>query len=167
MNKTLKNPNFYYIVIPVLAALWALMAGLGFYPKSVQVWDDSKEEYNKSKTLIEKLIALQPKRLEYQVDESQQSDKFDFTRTINDFAEVFSISLSNYNLNVRLETKRAGRRVQSASMSIKTIDIENLAQFLSGLLLRWPDLKCEMLSLEKLKNSKNAWKAEMSLTYYY
>ena len=35
------------------------------------------------------------------------------------------------------------------------------------MLLRWPELKCEVLSFEKVKNTKNNWKVNMSLTYYY
>jgi len=105
--------------------------------------------------------------LAYKVDEKAKPEEFDFTKTINDFARIFSISDSDYNLIVRGQTKRAGRQTRSATIVIKTIDIEKLAQFLSAMLLRWPELKCEVLSFEKVKNTKNNWKVNMSLTYYY
>ena len=103
----------------------------------------------------------------YEVDAKAKPEDFDFTKTINEFARIFSISDSNYNLTVRSRTKRAGRQTRSATIVIKTIDIEKLAQFLSALLLRWPELKCEVLSFEKIKNTKNSWKVNLSLTYYY
>jgi hypothetical protein len=86
---------------------------------------------------------------------------------INEFASLFSIRTSDFTINTRGETRRAGKRAQSAVLSIKTIDIERMAKFLSTLLIRWPDLQCEILSLDKLPQGKNNWKVDMTLTYYY
>jgi len=167
MKQALKNPNVYYLIVPIAAAMWALVAGAVFYPRSVQAWQDTKAEALDSEKLVDQLVTLQPKRLAYKVDENADEEEFDFSRTVNQFASVFKISPSDYNLTVRSESRRSNRRAQSASMSIKKIDIEKLAQFLSALLLRWPDLKCEVLSFEKIKNTKNEWSATLSLTYYY
>jgi len=167
MMQMLKNPAFYYILLPVLAGLWLLTAGFIFYPRSVAAWEDSRKEYESSREWIEKLVILQPKRLAFQVDPSAKSEEFDFTRTIYEFAQVFSISPNNYTSNVRGLVKRAGRPSRSAAITIKSIDIERLAQFLSAMLLRWPELNCEVLSLEKNKAGKNDWKVELTLTYYY
>jgi hypothetical protein len=163
----LKNPTFYYIGVPIAAALWAVLAGAVSYPRAMQAWQDTRTEAVQAEKLIDQLVTLQPKRLAYKVDENAAGEAFDFSKTINEFAGVFGISPSAYNLTVRGETRKANRRAQSASMSIKTIDIETLAQFLSALLLRWPDMKCEVLSFEKIKNTKNDWTATLSLTYYY
>ena len=165
MKIDLKNPNVYYIAVPVLAGLWAILAGFVFYPSSIDAWDRSQSDFKTVEKQIKQLVTLQPKRLDYEVDEKADPEEFDFTKTINEFARVFSIS--DYNLTERGRTKRAGRQTRSATIVIKTIDIEKLAQFLSALLLRWPELKCEVLSFEKVKNTKNNWKVNMSLTYYY
>ncbi|MHC4854870.1 MAG: hypothetical protein ACYS72_00510 [Planctomycetota bacterium] len=163
----LKDPNVYYILVPVLAAMWAVMAGLVLYPKSVKAWDESEAEYTKAQTMMDQLVTLQPERLAYKVDENAKSQDFDFTKTINEFAGALSIPPSNYNLTVRSEANRGGRKTRSASISIKAIDIEKLAQFLSALLLRWPDLRCDTLSFSKIKDAKNNWQADISLTYFY
>ena len=162
-----KNPTVYYIAVPVIAGLWAILAGFVFYPASIEAWEESRSDFESVEKQIKQLIALQPKRLDYKVDQKAKPEEFDFTKTINDFARVFSISDSNYNLTVRGQTKRAGRETRSATIVIKTIDIEKLAQFLSAMLLRWPELKCEVLSVEKVKKTKNNWKVNMSMTYYY
>lgn len=167
MKIDFKNPNFYYIAVPVIAGLWAALAGLVFYPSSMEAWENGQKDYESAEKQIEQLVILQPKRLSYKVDEKAEPEEFDFTKTINDFARIFSISDSNYNLTVRGQTKRAGRQTRSATIVIKTIDIEKLAQFLSAMLLRWPELKCENLGFEKIKNSKNSWKVDMKLVYYY
>ena len=162
-----KNPTVYYIAVPVIAGLWAILAGFVSYPASIEAWEQSRSDFESVEKQIKQLIALQPKRLDYKVDQKAKPEEFDFTKTINDFARVFSISDSNYNLTVRGQTKRAGRETRSATIVIKTIDIEKLAQFLSAMLLRWPELKCEVLSVEKVKKTKNNWKVNMSMTYYY
>lgn len=167
MKEALKNPNVYYVLIPVAAALWAVVAGAVFYPQSIEAWQDAKGQTIEAEKLIDRLVTLQPKRLAYKVDENATEEEFDFSKTINQFAAVFKIPPSQYNLTVRGETRKAKRRAQSASMSIKTVDIETLSQFLSALLLRWPDMKCEVLSFDKIKNTKNQWSATLSLTYYY
>ena len=162
-----KNPTVYYIAVPVTAGLWAILAGFVFYPASIEAWEKSRSDFESVEKQIKQLVALQPKRLDYKVDQKAKPEEFDFTKTINDFARVFSISDSNYNLTVRGQTKRAGRETRSATIVIKSIDIEKIAQFLSAMLLRWPDLKCEVLSVEKVKKTKNNWKVNMSMTYYY
>lgn len=167
MKIDFKDPNMYYILVPVLAGIWAIAAGLVFYPKSVKAWEESEAQYTKAQDVIDQLVTLQPERLAYKVDASAASEDFDFTKTINEFASALSIPPSNYNLTVRSEANRAGRKTRSASVSIKTIDIEKLSQFLSALLLRWPDLKCDTLSFSKIKDAKNNWQADISLTYFY
>ena len=143
-----KNPNLYYIAVPVLAGLWAILAGFVFYPSSIKAWEKSQTDFESLEKQITQLIALQPKRLEYKVDEKAEPEDFDFTKTVNDFARVFSISDTNYKLTVRGSTKRAGRQTRSASIVIKNIDTEKIAQFLSALLLRWPELRCEVINFE-------------------
>lgn len=167
MKQYLKNPNFYYIAVPVLFGVWAILAAFVFYPASAQAWEDEKSEFETTKEWIEKLVALQPKRLAYKVDDKAKSGDFDFTVAIDEFAQVFRIPPSNYKLNVRGQVKKAKRLTRSANVDIKNIDVQTLAQFLSGLLLRWPDLKCEVISLQRTKNAKNTWKATLRLTYYY
>ena len=157
----------YYILVPVIAVLWAITAGLVLYPKSLKNWEENKAEYAKAQELMDELVALQPERLNYKMDVNAPSEEFDFTKTVSEFAGKFSILPSDYNLTVRSEVSRAGRKTRSATMSIKAIDIEKMTQFLSALLLRWPDLQCDRMSIDKVKNSKNSWQVELALTYYY
>lgn len=166
MKDMLKNPNFYYIAAPSAAMIFTLLAGFVFYPGAVKQWKDSETEYNNSKELAEKLLTLQPERL-LAAGQVTSGETFDFTVVVNDFAKTFSISPSNYTTSVKSEVKKQGKRARSATVSIKTIGIENLTKFLSTMLARWPDLECDVLSLDKGKAGKDDWKADLSLTYYY
>ena len=168
MKKYLENPLFYYILVPVIAGIWAIAAAVIFYPRAVVALQESKEEYTATQELLAQIVAIEPQRLAYQKEKgSGGSGDFDFTRVINEFATLFSIPSADFTLNTRGETRRAGKRAQSAVLAIKTIDIEKRTKFLSGRLVRWPELQCETLNLEKIAPGKNNWKAEMTLTYYF
>lgn len=167
IKKQLKNPLFYYIAVPAAMGIWALTAGALFFPKAVGNWKDSEEEYKTAQELMAQIIAIEPQRLAYKAEKGAEIGVFDFTQVINEFATAFSIPSANFTLNTRGETRRAGKRARSAALSIKSIDVEKTAKFLSTMLIRWPDLQCEMMSIEKLPQGKNNWKVDMTLTYYY
>ena len=167
MKKYLKNPFFYYAVIPAVAGIWAVAAGMVFYPRASSSLQDSQAEYKAAEELLAQIIAVEPQRLVYKQEKGTAVVDFDFTQVVNEFASLFSIPSSNFTLNTRGETRRAGKRARSAVLSIKTIDVEKTTKFLSTMLIRWPDLQCEILSLDKLPQGKNNWKVDMTLTYYY
>lgn len=169
MKDYLKNPLFYYIVIPAVAGIWAAAAGMVFYPRSVTFWEQEKDDYNASEELLAQIIAIEPQRLTHQQQEGTGGGggDFDFTQVINELATLFSIPPANFTLNTRGETSRAGKRARSATLSIRTIDIERMTKFLSVMLIRWPDLQCESLSMDKLPQGKDNWRVDMTLTYYY
>ena len=165
MKDHLKNPNLYYMVVPAIVAIWALTAGFILYPNSIQSWEDEEEEYTRTLGYVQKIIEAQPKRLSI-IKKGNKEGDFDFSETINTLAQIFKISTSNFSLNVRPAAKKAGKKARPATMTLKEVDVQTMARFLSTMLTRWPDLKCEVLSLEKSKASKNKWKVDLSLTYY-
>lgn len=167
MKELLKNPNLYYVAAPVVGAMFTLLAALVFYPGANAQWQDSESEFKEARQWAEKLLALQPERLAFKVDEKNTAENFDFTVVINDFAKAFEISPSNYTTSVKGEVKKQGKRARSATVSIKTIDIEKVCKFLSTMLAYWPDMECDVLSLDKGKAGKDDWKADLTLTYYY
>lgn len=167
IKKYIKNPLFYYIAIPAVMALWAFLAGIIFYPKAVTNWKDSEEEFKAAQELMKQIIAIEPQRLAYKAEKGTEVGVFDFTQVINEFATTFSIPTSDFTLNTRGETRRSGKRARSAVLSIKSVDIEKTSKFLSTMLIRWPDLQCEVMGIEKQAPGKDNWKVDMTLTYYY
>lgn len=167
MKINVKNPNMYYILAPVLSAVWALAAGFVFYPGSVKAYqEDIQPEYERSQEWIEKILTVQPQRLQFSIQNG--TDKpFDFGEAVTALTALFDIPTTRYTLNVRGEVNRGGKTARTATMEIKEIDIENLARFLSTMLTGWPDLKCEKLTLDKAKVGKDNWDVDMTLTYYY
>ena len=167
MKEYLKHPFFYYIAIPVVLGVWAITAGAVLYPRAKTAWELGKEDYVNAQDLLAQIVAIEPQRLTHQQKEGEVAGDFDFTPIVNEFATALRIPPANFTLNTRPETRRAGKRAQSATLSIQTIDIEKTTMFLSTLLIRWPDLQCERLTLNNLPQGKDNWGVDMTLTYYY
>lgn len=166
MKERLKDPVTYTIAIPAIAGLWMLYAWFFAYPSSLSRYDAAYQDYQESQKHLEHILTLEPQRLSYKQEKGKTSD-FDYTNVIGDFAKQFGVAPDNYTLVVRGATKRAGRTVKNADMSIKTIDIEKLSKFVSAILLRWPELECERLSIDKAGTGKNNWKVSLRFTYTY
>jgi hypothetical protein len=166
MKDYYKNPNFYYAIIPLAAAVWAVFAWGVSLPAARKNWDKKKSQYNQTQTHIAKILPLAPERLEFEQAQGG-SREFDYGATVEEFAKLCKIPPSDYNLQAGREMKRGGRNTKSANVQIKPIDIGRFAQFLSKMLFRWPDLQCEQLKFTKQKGGPDIWKADIKLTYYY
>ena len=161
-----KDPNTYFVALPILVGLWALGAGLVFYPKSVKSLNTLRGEYAEAENLIDQILTLEPERLNYQ-EQKGQSAEFDYAGEVDRFAKEYGIAPSDYTLSVRQALKQKGKLRKSADLSINSIKVEVLAGFVSSMLFRWQDLQCEQISIEKVGNARNQWKAKIRFTYYY
>lgn len=166
MKDYYKNPNFYYIIVPTFSAIWMLFVSTTALPKSKNLLNDTLTETTRAEELIFKIFEIDPERLKYQ-NEKGESAEFDYTNALNQFAKLCGIAPSNYSLSGGREIKRSGRKTKSADVTINDIDIETLAKFLSTILIRWPELQCDLLKLTKLNTGKDNWKVSIKFTYYY
>ncbi|RKY11807.1 MAG: hypothetical protein DRP65_03180 [Planctomycetota bacterium] len=166
MRDYFKNPNFYYVLIPIAAALLAVYAWSVSMPDAQSNWHKKQKQYEDSQGWITKILALAPERLEYQNQKGTSQD-FDYAASVQEFAAACRIPPSDYSLQAGREAKRGGRRTKSANLQIKPIDVGKFADFLSRMLFRWPDLQCEQLKLTKQKGGPDIWKADIKFTYYY
>jgi hypothetical protein len=161
-----KNPNFYYIIIPVLTVFWLLFVSTSALPKSKQELKKTFDASNSAEDLIIKILQTDPDRLNYK-NEKGKSSEFDYTTAIDQFAKLCGIAPSKYSYTGGRDVKRSGMKTKSADVSINDVDIETLAKFLSTILIRWPDLKCDLIKLTKLNTGKDNWKVALKFTYYY
>ena len=146
MEAVSENPLFYYITICSVCRSVRLTAAVVFIRALAMAKE--KQDYEAAEELLAQIIKIEPQRLTYQQKDGQTTGDFDFSRAVNEFAVLFSISPANFTLNTRGEIRRAGKRARSATLSIRTIDIERTAKFLSAMLVRWPELQCEQLTFE-------------------
>ena len=166
MKEYYKKPNFYYIIIPVITTLWVLLTWTVSLDTIEKEWQRKRKDHKDAQIQMARILALDPERLEYENQEGA-SVEFDYANAVEKFARVWKIPPSNYSLQAGRQIKRGGRKTKGASISIKPVNVETFTQFLSAIMLRWPDLQCDQLKLTKQKDGPDSWKVDIKFTYYY
>jgi len=166
MKEFYKETNFYFIIVPAIAALWAVLTWAVSIPTSEKEWKRNLDHYANAQTQVERILTLDPERIDAE-KQKDQSAQFDYATSVVKFANAWKIPPSNYSLQDGRDIKRAGRMTKSATIQINPIDMETFTQFLTALMYRWPDLQCDTLKLTKQKDGPDVWKADIKLTYYY
>ena len=166
MKDYFKNPNLYYIAVPLAATVWVIFVAVFSMPTAGSKWDKKKEDYKLAQRLITKIVTLDPERLNYEARKGS-SGEFDYSIALEEITKLVHIPSSNLSLKGRRTIKSGGKLKRSANIDIEPVDIETLSRFISQILLRWPDLECNRLSIAKLPAGKDSWKATMEFIYTY
>ncbi len=166
MKDYYKKANLYYAAVPLVAMAFVLFVAAISLPAAGRKWKNKQEDYSKAKNLIEKIVALDPERLNYEVKKGS-SGEFDYSTAVVEIIKLVKIPESNYSLRGHGMTKSGGKLRKSADVTLEKIGIETLSRFISQILLRWPDLQCDRLSIDKDPGGKDLWKATMKFVYTY
>ena len=166
MKQYYKEPNFYYILIPAVITIWAIILSMVSIKTADSKLARQKKQYTESQDYLRQIIELDPERLDYK-NSKDGGSKFDYASVIEEFASKLNINSANYSLQASKEVKRGGKRTQSASITIKPIDVQTCASFISELLLRWPDLECDSLTLTNLPDGPDLWNVSLKMTYNF
>ncbi len=167
MKDLIKNPMFYYLLVPVVVTFWPILLSAVHLPAASKNWQKQSGQYEKIQKHIEKILTLDPERLEY-AKAKKAGSEFDYANAVEQVARICAISASNYKLSSGVLIKtRAGQKTQDANVILNNVNIEKFAKFLSIIQLRWPSLQCIQVKLTKLKGAPDIWKADIRLKYYY
>ena len=159
MKQFYKNPVLYYILVPVLAAMWPMLVW-GFYlPGAEKHYEDEKAKYIESRKDMDEILNLDPDRLNAS-DKQKGAVKFEFPNAINEAAKAVGIQYS-------LSSRPTRKKIQSAHVVLEDIKIAKVAEFLTKLQVRWADLQCKQIMLTKNKDKPDAWKTDIDFKYYY
>jgi len=159
-----KKANFYFIAIPLTAAVWALLTSTLFLNAANDEWKDTKAESDKSENFIAQILVLDPERLKLH-NEKKEIGKFDYNTVIGKFAIRHKIAESGYGLRATGEKKKNGIIIQTARMTINDINVEKFTRFLSEMLHVWPDLQCDNLTMTN--TGPDTWKAVLQFKYTF
>jgi hypothetical protein len=166
MKDFYKNPALYYILAPVLVALWPLLIWGVYLPAAEHKWQVEKSQYNEGQKIITEILALDPDRLKF-TDVNSTSVDFDYASAIDKTAGSCGIPPANYRLSSGVIITSAGQKSQSAKVSLKGIDVTQFAKFLSTVQLRWANLQCTQVKLTKKKGLPDSWDVDLDFKYYY
>jgi len=159
-----RNPTLYYILVPIIVALWLLLIWGVYLPKAERSWQAEKAQYIKAEKIMTEILNLDPERL---ADSTTASAEFDYISAIDKIASRFKISATNYNISSKPIRIKSGQKSQACQVVLKQVDITSFANFLSALQLRWAGLQCEKVTLTKVKGLPDMWKVDLGFKYYY
>ena len=165
MKDIFKNPNLYYILIPILTTFWPLLVITAYLPNTEHSRTEELSKYNKAQEIIGEILKLDPDRLDFA--NSKKDAKFDYATAVDNISRSCDISATNYNISSKPIRTSDGRKTQNATVILKDIDITRFAKFLSAIQLRWANLQCDVITLTKKKGLPDTWKINLNFKYYY
>ena len=168
MKELYKNPILYYILVPVMVALWPLLLWGRYLPKVEDNLEAEMIQYKEARGIMDEILTLDEGRLEFG-DSNTVAVKFDYARAVEKVAALCGIISQDYKLSSRgiRKTKSKGQKTQDADLNLKKIDIVRFSKFLSMIQLRWADLECTRLRLTKKKGLADTWDIDIVFKYYY
>lgn len=167
MKEIYKNPTLYYILVPVIVALWPLLIWGVYLPAAGDNWQVERTQYNEAQSIMADILALDPDRLEF-ADSKNAAAEFDYAIAVEKIASLCKIPSTNYKFSSRpIIGDSGGQKSQSAKVGLKQVDITKFAKFLSTIQLRWANLQCARVKLTKKKGLPDTWDVDLDFTYYY
>jgi hypothetical protein len=166
MKEIYKNPVFYYIVTPIVIALWPLLVWAVYLPTSQENLEDDMAKYQQAQDTITQILALDPSIVRVR-NKGEGAIDFDYGREVHKVTNQFKIPPTSYELSSKPPRTTRGQKTQDGRVTLKGISIKNFAEFFATIKMRWPELQCETLTLTKQKDLPDAWRAEMQFKYYF
>ena len=166
MNDIYRNPALYYILGPVMMALWPLLVWGVYIPRAERNWNSEKAEYEQAEKVMAEILTLDPERLEF-ADSNGTAAEFDYAPAVERVASLCGISPKNYTLSSGTIITSRGQKSQSARVNLGDVDVTRFARFLSTIQLRWASLQCGQIKLSKKKGQADKWDVDLQFKYYY
>jgi hypothetical protein len=166
IRELIKNPVFYYVLVPAVLALWPLIGWALYLPAARSGWQQEQKLYEESQKIIGDILTIDPDRLQF-AGAKQAGDKFDYAGAIDKVATSCQISPTSYRLSSGVITKSGDQKTQNANISLKDVDVVRLAKFLSTLQLRWSNLQCTRVKLTAKKEVKDRWDVDLDFKYFF
>jgi hypothetical protein len=166
MKAIYKNPTLYYILVPIMVALWPLLVWGVYLPDVKRSLKKEKAEYSEAQKKMLEILILDPGRLD--TDANGAPAQFAYVSAVAKVASFCRIPSANYKVSSGPVITKQGKKSQTATVSLKDVDIAKFAKFLSTIQLRWADLQCEKLTkLKKKEGFPDRWDVVLEFKYYY
>jgi len=166
MKDIYRNPALYYILAPVVTALWPLLVWGVYLPRAERNWNLEKAEYNQAQRVMTEILTLDPERLDF-ADPNSGGTEFDYATAVERIASLCGIQPANYKLSSGIITGSGEQKSQSAKVDLEDVSIAQFSRFLSTIQLRWANLQCGQIKLSKRKGQTDKWDVDLQFKYYY
>ncbi len=166
MKDIYKNPILYYILVPALIGLWPLFVRAKYLPAADKNLKKQQAQAKKAEAIMMEILTFDPDRCQF-ADSNDVGTDFTYAKEIDRVARSCGIQPGNYKLNSGMLITSGDQKSQSASVSLKQIDIVKFARFLSMIQLRWANLQCNRVKLTKKQGRPDMWDMDIEFKYYY
>ncbi len=167
MREVYKNPVLYYLLIPVLVALWPLLVWGVYLPRA----EDSRETEVglcvEGQTRAVEILFLDPDRLNPPGGKGPITTPFDYGSAVTRAANLCQIPPNSCPLSSTDTMVSGGKKRQDARVELKSVGIVQAAKFLWTMQSMWATLQCEDVKLTKKKGTPNQWDVDFRFVYYY
>jgi len=164
MKDIYKNPIFYYILVPAIVGLWPLLVRAIYLPAADKNLEAQQAQSKKAEAIMMEILTLDPDRI---TDANDAPAEFTYDRAVERVAGSCGIPPSKHKLNPGMPMTIGGQKSQSASVSLKQVEIVKFARFLSMIQLRWANLQCNRVKLTKKAGLPDMWDVDIEFKYYY
>jgi hypothetical protein len=163
-----KNPKLYYILVPLLVGFWPLLVWAMYLPAAKKTLNTEAQLAKKGEDLAFKILVLDPERVDA-IDANKPPTEFSYSTAVDKVAGMCDIPASKYKLSTGMTITKDKQKSQTANLRINEISVLQLARFLSLMQHRWGTLKCEDITLTKLKAEArpDVWTVELKLNYFF
>jgi hypothetical protein len=166
-KKLIRDPKLYYILVPLVCALWPIWVGLVSLPAAQKTWQGDMDLYAQAEKVIIQIHDLDPERFTAAQNQGKAA-AFNYPTAVDQVARSCGIPAAEYKLQSSAVMKsQGGQQVQDADVTLKQVSITTFAKFLSTMQVRWADLQCTSLKLTKQKGTADTWKADMKFKFYF
>jgi hypothetical protein len=166
-KKLIHDPKLYYILIPIVCALWPISVGLISLPAAQKTWQAEQDSFMQAEKAIIQIHDLDPERFIAGSNQAKTAS-FNFPNAVEQVAHSCNIPSTEYKLQSSAVQKTSGgQQTQDADVTLKQVDIATFSKFLSTMQLRWADLQCSSVKLTKQKGTADNWKADMKFKFYF
>ena len=166
MRDIYRNPISYYLLIPVLVALWPLLVWGIYLPGAERDREIEESLYIEGQTNIVDILRIDPDRLSF-VDANDVSAEFSYGPAVDRVANLCRIPASNCNYKAGNIIVSDKKRRQDARVKLKDVSIVQAATFLSRIQSMWVNLTCDKVKLTKNKGMPDQWNVDFDFVYYY
>ena len=136
MKDIFRNSIIFYLVIPVLAAIWPALVIALYLPAARAQLDNDISNYTDANETMLDILSLAPERTQAQ-DPNKEEIKFEYDQVVPEIASLCSIQAEQYKLNAHEPIESKVSKTQSAAVTLTDIDITTFAKFLSMIQAHW------------------------------
>jgi hypothetical protein len=161
-----KNPTLYYILVPIMVALWPLIIKGIYLPNTERSLNEEVNNYKQARNNIAEILLLDGGRLDFS-DSKTGASEFDYVDAVDKVADLCKISPAKYQLSSKPIISRDKQKSQNCYVALTDVNIATFAKFLSTIQLRWARLECVDVRLTKKKGLADTWKVDLNFKYHF